>query len=95
MNDHPHHVLKSQIPGRLADFPRRGGDITVPEGHVFVMGDNRDNSEDSREWRFVEYEQIKGKAHFVWFSWDGCDGQPMGTPRGSRFFRGLYQLHED
>ena len=75
------------LPGQLADYPRGNRTITVPEGKVFVMGDNRDNSEDSRAWKFVDYDQIKGKAHFVWFSWDGCEQ----SPRSSRFFRSLYQ----
>ncbi len=91
-----HHVLKNTgFPGRLANFPSRGGEITVPPRKVFVMGDNRDHSEDSREWRFVDYSQIKGKAHFVWFSWDSCSGKPVGQPRGSRFFRGLYKVYDD
>ncbi|HEY0503048.1 MAG TPA: signal peptidase I [Lysobacter sp.] len=63
-----HHVLeRTNLP-----FVDQGeGDWIVPPGHYFVMGDNRDNSEDSRYWGFLPEENLRGKAFLIWMNFDG------------------------
>ena len=51
----------------LADVPRYVGDWTVPEGHLFVLGDNRNSSSDSHDWGFVPLENVVGRAIAVYW----------------------------
>jgi signal peptidase I len=65
---------------------RSFGPVTVPPGKYFMMGDNRDNSNDSRFWGAVDRNRIVGRASLVVIS---LDHQQYFQPRWHRFFTGL------
>jgi signal peptidase I len=74
------HFLYDRIPGHVRDpeiFPPgknwnrdNYGPFVVPEGHIFMMGDNRDNSLDSRYWGPLPLENVVGEALIIYWSWD-------------------------
>ena len=52
------------------DVRERYGPVRVPDGHYFVMGDNRDNSQDSRYWGFLPRDYVKGRALMIYWSYE-------------------------
>jgi signal peptidase I len=90
LGDYTHSILL-----RKDSLGGPAGPWKVPEGHLFMMGDNRDNSADSRRWQFLPVENILGRATFVWLSCEDtvpklsflCN--PL-TIRWSRLFHGVH-----
>lgn len=72
IHDHGFYTDPHIIPGNIR--PRDNfGPITVPENSLFMMGDNRDESFDSRFWGFVDLKAVEGNAFIIYWSWDSQD----------------------
>ncbi len=65
----PHAYFADGEDGRQSSPRDNFGPVTVPAHHIFVMGDNRDRSYDSRFWGFVDLSAVKGRAFLIYWSW--------------------------
>ncbi|MCC7241309.1 MAG: signal peptidase I [Acidobacteria bacterium] len=84
MEPYAHYQLPAGAEGE-GDVRQHYGPVTVPAGHYFMMGDNRDDSQDSRYWGFLPASYVKGRALFIYWSFGGS--------AGTRWGRLLHQIH--
>jgi signal peptidase I, bacterial type len=81
--DPDYNLYTEYLPGNThkillnPDVPPKNVDLVVPPHKYFVMGDNRDDSYDSRYWGFVPESAFKGRAFFIWMSWDEQRFRPV------------------
>jgi signal peptidase I len=67
--------------------------LIIPEGHYFVLGDNRDDSQDSRYWGFVPRENIIGRPLLIYWSSSSLDNDLPGSPTvGDRLYHLAYAV---
>lgn len=85
----PHYMLRNRFGGITAYESRV---FQVPEGKIFLMGDNRDGSNDSRMWGFINVNEVYGRANFILYSTDPETPGFLPSFRSDRFFRSLASL---
>jgi signal peptidase I len=94
----------SESEGGSFDVRERYGPVAVPDGHLFVMGDNRDNSQDSRYWGFLPRHYVKGRALMIYWSFGPPEAEAAGGLgsvvstvtqffTGTRWNRLFHQIH--
>jgi signal peptidase I len=105
MEPYAHYLFPATPDGEdppAGDVRRKYGPATVPEGHFFMMGDNRDDSQDSRYWGFLPAHYVKGRALFIYWSIETPEdgAAPSGLAwsvthllTGTRWSRLLHQIH--
>jgi signal peptidase I len=88
--DEPYvHFLEPASQGEVTSFDvrERYGPVKVPEGQYFVMGDNRDNSQDSRYWGFLPRHYVKGRALLIYWSYESGREDYAGEGAGATLRR--------
>ena len=78
------HFVTNDFPRGYLQRMENFGPVVVPKDSLFVMGDNRDNSEDSRFWGFLHVNAVLGKALVIYFSWDRTAESLLNKVRWSR-----------
>jgi signal peptidase I len=88
------HFIRPLSPERTESLDVREdyGPVTVPPDQYFMMGDNRDNSADSRFWGFLPADYIKGKALMIYWSYEPEEGGLLAVLTGTRWNRLLHQI---
>jgi signal peptidase I len=83
--DRSPYLASDNFPPRDSSHPERDpGPVVVPAGKLFMMGDNRDDSYDSRFWGFADQNDVEGRASVIYFSWNH-DGAGVLPLRWNRF----------